>query len=217
MSLLYIDLETSAYVDIIQEEDYLEFVPRNYKKDESIKKFIDDNKPELSKKIIKTRSLDPLQCKVICISYSFNGQKPQAITGKEETILEILQTKIQDYIKEEGGSITGLSLVGHNIKKFDAPILYLRACKYDLDPLKQLLYFTRRDIIDTMEMGSYYVYGHMVSLDSLCKFFRVESPKSKMDGSMVYDFYKQGRIEDIAKYCNEDVQALIDIYKKLSL
>lgn len=217
MSLLYLDLETTVYAETITEEELLESVPGNYKKPESVQKYLEENKSSIESKIIKKRSLDPFQCKIVCLSYSFDGEKPQAITGAEHSILEIFQRVIIEYLRNNGGSITGLSLVGHNIKKFDAPILYLRACRYNLDSLKQLLYFTRKEMHDTMEIGSYFVYGNFVSLDTLCSFFGLDTPKDEMDGSMVFKYYQEGKIEEIAKYCNKDVEALIDVYDKLSL
>jgi len=215
MSLLYLDIETAVQDEKITEEDLRALLPKTIKLEESIKKKLDENKEALTREIIKKRSLDPYQCKIICISYSFNGEKPQAIIGSESKILSILQTKVQDHLKEYGGSITGISLVGHNIKNFDAPIIYLRACRYNLDSLKQLFYFTRSNIIDTMTLGSYFVYGKMPSLEKLCLFFDIPTPKDEMDGSMVYDYYKQGKIEEISLYCNKDVETLINIYQKL--
>lgn len=217
MSLLFFDLETAVYEENITGKDLIKGVPAQYKKPESIKKYIYENRGQIEAKIIKQRSTDPFSCKVICLSFSFNGEEPQSITGKEDKILEIFQTKIQEHLKEHGGSITGISLVGHNIKKFDAPILFLRACKYGLDGLKQLLFYTRRDIKDTMESGSYFVHGAMVSLDRLCSFFGVPTPKTELDGSKVFKYYQEGKIEEIANYCNKDVEALIKVYDKLSL
>lgn len=217
MSLLYLDIETTVHDEKITEEDLRAVLPKTNKKEETIQKKLTEDKETLSRAIIKSRSLDPYQSKVICISYSFNGDKPQAIIGAEGQILSIFQTAILDHLEDNGGSITGISMVGHNIKKFDGPILYLRACKYDLDGLKQLLYFTKKNTIDTMELGAYFVHGKMPSLDTLCKFFDIPTPKDEMDGSMVYGYYKQGRIEEISRYCNKDVEALIRLHQKLSL
>lgn len=217
MSLLFLDIETTVQDENITEEDLRAVLPKTIKKEETIQKKLIDDKDALKRAVIKKRSLDPYECKVICISYSFNAEIPQAITGAEDKILSILQTRCEEHIEEYGGSITGITMVGHNIKKFDAPILYLRACKYNLDGLKQLFHYTKKSTIDTMEYGAYFVHGKMVGLETLCKYFDIPTPKNEMDGSMVYDFYTQGKIEDISRYCNRDVEALISLYQKLSV
>ena len=212
MSLLFLDLETVPANELITNDDLRGMVPGNYKKPESIEKFLNDNRAELEAKVVKQRSLDPYQCKIVCLSYAFNHEEIQAITGTEENIMKIFENRISEHLKEFGGSANGIHLSGHNIKEFDAPILFFRAVKYKLINLHSMLFYGRREMKDTMDFGTYYVYGKRVSLDTLCQYYGIPSPKGEMDGSKIYPAYKAGRIEDIAKYCNEDVEAERTLY-----
>ena len=54
------------------------------------------------------------------------------------------------------------------------------------------------------------------SLDLLCYYFDVESPKNgEITGSTVFDEYMKGNIYGIAEYCANDVYALYQIYHKI--
>lgn len=214
MSLLYLDLETVPANDTITEEDIVSSMPGSIKKEETKIKWIKENSDQAKKAIIKKRSLNHYECKIVCLSYSFNGAEVQAITGTEVNILTRLQDVIMEFLETQSDG-SGLDFVGHNIKEFDAPIIFLRAAKYNLLKLHELFYFGKKGMIDTMNLGTYFDYKGKVSLDTLCKFFDIPTPKNDMDGSKVYDAYKDGKIEDIAKYCNKDVEALINTYKRL--
>ena len=65
-----------------------------------------------------------------------------------------------------------------------------------------MLFFASKK--DVMKMGTFHQYGKFVSLDNLCKFFGFEG-KGDIDGSQVYPMYKEGKIEEIAEYCRQDV------------
>jgi len=119
-------------------------------------------------------------------------------------------------------------LVSHNGIKFDLPVLVMRAIKYyenlseeSKSGLKEFLdesdkwekeranYRSKYSIynLDTF----YYFYS---SLKSIALLWGLES-KTFMDGSEVERFYKDGRFEEIAFYCAEDVLTLGRILNKL--
>lgn len=53
------------------------------------------------------------------------------------------------------------------------------------------------------------------SLDIVCKTLWLESPKQDHDGSQVAWLYTEWKREEISKYCEGDVKACYDIYRKL--
>ena len=53
------------------------------------------------------------------------------------------------------------------------------------------------------------------SLDYWCRRFEVESPKGKMDGSMVAAKARAGKYDDIAEYCLRDTRATADLFQRL--
>jgi hypothetical protein len=59
--------------------------------------------------------------------------------------------------------------------------------------------------------------GHKdrISLDNLCAALGVQSPKGDIDGSKVWQAYKDGRVSEIATYCGRDVMATLDCWERL--
>jgi 3'-5' exonuclease len=53
------------------------------------------------------------------------------------------------------------------------------------------------------------------NLDFWCRQFGITSPKTGLDGSAVESAYKEGRLEDIARYCIEDTRATAQLYLRL--
>jgi hypothetical protein len=53
------------------------------------------------------------------------------------------------------------------------------------------------------------------SLDYWCRRFEVESPKGKMDGSMVASKARSGKYDEIAEYCLRDTRATADLFQRL--
>ncbi len=53
------------------------------------------------------------------------------------------------------------------------------------------------------------------SLDAICKAFGHKG-KDGMDGSMVWEYAKDGRFDDIFEYCKDDVDMTRFLYNKLT-
>ena len=58
-------------------------------------------------------------------------------------------------------------------------------------------------------------YKDHVSLDSVAKFLGVGG-KNGMNGGMVYDYFIQGRHEEIATYCKDDVALCREVHRVLT-
>jgi len=54
------------------------------------------------------------------------------------------------------------------------------------------------------------------SLDLMACVLGIESPKDDMDGSMVHEYFYEGKIENIKKYCEMDVTVLMKCFDALS-
>jgi predicted PolB exonuclease-like 3'-5' exonuclease len=58
-------------------------------------------------------------------------------------------------------------------------------------------------------------FAYAFSFDEMCYELGVASPKTKMDGSLVHEYYHTGRLEEIKEYCEMDVSSSIDAGLKL--
>ena len=95
-------------------------------------------------------------------------------------------------------------VIGFNIHHFDLPVLQ-PYFSWNLKELHTL------DLMDDVERG----VGFRVSLGNLCA--ETLDAKKSADGMQALRWYKEGRIEDIKKYCLKDVEltkALFEFGKK---
>jgi predicted PolB exonuclease-like 3'-5' exonuclease len=52
-------------------------------------------------------------------------------------------------------------------------------------------------------------------LDELAHDMGLASSKKDLDGSKVHEYYKKGKLKEIEKYCNADVELTRQIFKKM--
>lgn len=154
--------------------------------------------------------------RIACMSWAVDGEKPQSI-----------------YIgqKVEGGTIvderpiinkwwelvrSNQKFIGHNIFDFDLPFLIKRSRIHRIEPSKHLSLARYRNdpIYDTMQEWSCWGRGK-TSLDVLSQILGIKSPKSRMDGSDVAGAFAEGRHKKIANYCERDVTAVREVYRRL--
>ena len=105
----------------------------------------------------------------------------------------------------------GKKLVGFSMNRYDVPVLNVyfqrNAKTRDIDLWKM----ERVDLLDEIEMAT----GKRISLSRLAEINLGEAKKST--GAEAIVMYKEGRIEDLKKYCLEDVRLtkeLYDLYRK---
>jgi DEAD/DEAH box helicase domain-containing protein len=134
----------------------------------------------------KAMSLSKLKISVVCV-YDF---LTDAYTSYEE----------KDIMKFEQRLQAADLLVGFNIRRFDMPVLqpYL---------FKTVDQFPVLDLLDDIEKAR----GHRASLDSVAR-ATVKEGKSG-DGAEALVLFKEGRMEELKKYCKDDVRLTKNIYE----
>lgn len=128
--------------------------------------------------------------------------------GDERTILEYFWKLIEKCRK----------YITFNGRHFDIPFIIYRSMIHQIKPTRKLManrYHgdTHFDIYDQLTFYSA-AYGH--SLEMWCNSMGITNPKEKgIDGSKVGQFYREGKIMDIAQYCNRDVIATGELYERI--
>ena len=129
-------------------------------------------------------------------------------TGDERTILEYFCEEITKYKK----------YITFNGRHFDIPFIIYRSMYHRLKPTRKLM--TNRYYADThfdiYDMLTFYgaAYGH--SLEMWCRTMGITNPKEQgISGANVGKYYREGRIKEIAQYCNRDVIATAQLYDRI--
>lgn len=165
-------------------------------------------------------ALIPEFAKIVCVSFSFvleNGEiKTQSFYGDDEKeVLKNCQTLLNRCSKLD------FFLCGHNLKNFDIPMLAKRMIINGLLPPALLPTYDTKPweikAIDTKEVWQYGSYSSIGSLDLLCSSLNIKSSKDgEITGDKVHQAYwEENRIDEIVKYCEKDVNVLIDVIIKL--
>lgn len=170
----------------------------------------------LSKSWTKTSQLYPEFGRIVCISvgtFKGKGLEVTSYYGYDEA--SILRSFFNGF-----GTRNEL-FVGHAIHYFDLPFIIKRAMALGvLMPKRFITYcnpnikpWERTDICTnlTYRVGS----SPGSSLEALCAMLGIKSPKENAHGSEVGQMFYEGRIEEIADYCAEDVLATHKIFFRM--
>ena len=160
--------------------------------------------------------------KIICISvgYIYKGDGVEQIRLKSfasHDEVEVLKS-FSDLLNKFFGETKHL-LCGHNAKEFDFPYICRRLLINGL-PIPNTLNIAGKkpwevNHLDTMQLWRFGDYKAYTSLDLLTALFNVPSPKSDISGADVSRVYwEDNDLERIAEYCQQDVVALIQIFRK---
>ena len=175
--------------------------------------------PDLSEDAIsrKARSLHPFLGWICCISAVMGD-----VDGEPGTPRSLTASSPEEEAELLADFWTGVSKIdcpvvwaSFNGKRFDAPYIAARSARHGLTP-------TREDLLNTYpykqrphaDLSNLWpqVYG----LADLCDLLGVPTPKSDLDGSQVASAVADGRIDEVAAYCERDVVATFRCLQKVS-
>jgi hypothetical protein len=167
----------------------------------------------------KRTALVPEFAKVVCVSVSFVTDKGEikAQTFSSDNEHDVL--KETQKLLDRCGKL-GFYMCGHNLKNFDIPMLSKRMVINGLLPPSILPSYDTKPweikAIDTKELWQFGSYTSIGSLDLMCVSMDVPTPKNgEITGEKVHNAYwVEGKLKQIAEYCEKDVKVLIDIIKK---
>ena len=119
---------------------------------------------------------------------------------REEELIQTFVAKIADLAPK---------LVTYNGSSFDLPVLRYRAMTHRLSALglSARPYFNRYtdDAVDLCDILSSFGASTKMRLDELCKLMGLAGKPADMNGAQVYEYFRAGRIKEIADYCVTDV------------
>ena len=214
--MIYFDIETLPTQDesLISELRKSITAPGQYKKQESVDKWMEENAEDQLKELVAKTSFDGLYGRIACIAWALDDGQIMH-TKKDMNELECLEmffNYLHDVLTIDE------SLCGHNIAGFDLPFLKHRAIINNIQPPFTLLAAMKakpwEDVVqDTMLMWSP-DRQRRVSMDRLCKAFGIKG-KEGFDGSMVAETWPVDP-QKVIDYCCDDIRRTREIYKRIT-
>lgn len=158
-------------------------------------------------------ALDPCTGRIICIGvYWLEVDRSRAYYGSEE--VELLANFWSDLAQ-----IRPTRFVTFNGKSFDFPYISVRSAILGVPSPRDILLDTRRFAtdrhFDVREALTNYDRYRKGTLEFFCEIFGVPSPKDGIDGSKVGQYFAEGRLDEIARYCLADCKATGELYRKV--
>ena len=241
MSTIVIDIETvpaqrPEHIEAITDEQTtklsaaLEAVkaPGNYKDAAKIAEYIlaeqnklkDAHDAAVEQAVLKT-SFDGGYGQVICIGWSVDDAPAQSLIVRDLSP-EQESSLLRDWfgaLRSVTAGTSGLRpvIVGHNVISFDLPFLWKRAMVHGLRPP---LWLPRNpkpwseSLFDTMTQWA--GDRDRISLDKLCRVLGLEGKGDGPTGADVWPMAQAGRLDEIAKYCAQDVERARAIYRRMN-
>lgn len=200
MNKLFFDIET-----IPSAEEHKEIHVEIIKK-------LSSKKNKSAEEIYEETSFEGTFGRICCIGIIKEGPKgiiqKEVFSGTEKEILAKFWKAAADVQQ----------FIGHNIWNFDLPFIYKRSIINGVKPRLDISFARYRNIpiYDTQQEWELWGYQKAQKLDTLARVLGLPTSKNEMDGSMVWKYYKEGKIEDICKYCMKDVELTRQIYYKMT-
>ena len=134
------------------------------------------------------------------------------ISGTERLILQ----QFWNYMNRDD------RFISFNGRQFDGPFIMIRSAINAVTPKRDLVgpryaFHPNCDLRDALTFnGTVNTRQIRFNLDFACKAFGIVSSKTdSMDGRAVETAYREGRYEEIASYCLDDVRASCELYQRL--
>ena len=222
-NVVHFDIETIPSQESWVREYYVEKTPiptppKTYKKQETIDKWVSENTHEQAvEDSIAKAAFSGASNHICCISWVIDTHDGEG---------EVENSFILDNVKQERDMIEaffdsisklqyGAVFAGHNIIGFDIRVIKQRAMVIGI-PIPPIFPIDAKPwdktVYDTMLKWD---SRDFIKMDLIAKAFGIDG-KGAVDGSMVYPMWKEGKYEEIAMYCNDDVRMGRAVYNHMT-
>lgn len=219
---IVLDIETCPAQDPSVLANFLANIeaPAQYKKPESIAEWIKENGPAAAEEKWLKTSFDGALGHICVIGVAVGDAPAKSFYSKEWHASEAyVLRQFFDFIDAECAKHPNVRpvFVGHNLVEFDLRFIFQRAVVLGVNPSAHIPFNARpyddRYVYDTMIQWA--GIRNTVSLDKLGEVL-TGTGKGEMDGSKVWNAVKAGRIDDVAKYCCDDVEKTRQVYRRMT-
>jgi len=216
MSIIYIDIETlpADWTDEQKKAHAARSVPKNYKDEKVIAKFIDENVVKMH----TDTSFDWRYARILAIGIARDDEQAPDVYYQADATDDGLRTMLDAILPEFVEARGAISVCGHNVAGFDLPMLWRNALRLG-HPIASYLPSSRRDshrVIDTAELWRCTDWkGSYSKLSDIAAFLGVGEKLDGMDGSKVWPMWQAGRHNELIEYCRQDVALVREVHRRL--
>lgn len=218
MRELFLDIETipTQRPGVLEELRATVIPPGNITKAESIQKWMAENADAKAEELWRKTALDGTHGEIVCISFAIDDEpvrsvyRPTLEVSEHSLLCEFYVALVEDLDRMP-------LYVGHNVLGFDLRFLFQRAVILGVKPPFTLPVDQRYNsdrVYDTMLAWA--GWGNRVKLAAVCSALGIPVKTDGIDGSMVWDYIKAGRVQEVAAYCEEDVAAVRNVYRRMT-
>jgi hypothetical protein len=186
--------------------------PASMKKPETIAKWEAEEKESAVADLVAKSSLNGGLCHVVQIQWAFGDGAVRVVQSEDESeVINRFFLSLEDERCVE-------KFVGHHITGFDLLILKQRAIVLGISIPLSLQKAMNSKAWDSYIFDTMFEWAgakDSVSMDNLCYYLGVDSPKGEMDGSQFGAYWSSGRRVDCEKYGIAEIEALRNVYRKM--
>lgn len=197
--------------------------PGNYKKPEAIEKWWAETGNDLKAQAGDRTALDGTWGELLMIGLAVNDGPVQLLTrsGNEGQLLLSFGLLLDDLCKKEtvsGQWQSSATWVGHNLQDFDLRFLWQRSKIFNVKlpfkiPTGKPNYSSGPYVYDTMKEWA--GYGNRIKQTDLELAFGI-ARDDDITGADVARMYADGKVDVIEKHCQQDVENLRSIYRRMT-
>lgn len=198
--------------------------PANYKDADKIAQYIADKKAALQDEFaaklaekINSTGLDGSFGQVFCIGWALDGGPVTTVYSTNE---RFVLNEFSSQLHIHPSDLHSTTVVGHNVSAFDLRFLSQRFIVNGIRPpfviarAAQAKPWEQEKVFDTMVQWS--GVGGRISLERLCLALSIPTPKAEFDGSMVWQYVQEGKHDEVARYCERDVEATRHVHRRMT-
>ena len=215
----FLDIETIPAATFYQKE-VVEAVkpPSTYSKPDSIAQWWETKGDQAKEDAVHATGLMPAYNRIVSLAWAWEDEPVKVYSGAEAGILGAF---FEDVAEKSAAAHNGYSMrwIGHNIVGFDLPCIWWAALRNHVNYAflpnpRQVKPWDTMKVTDTL----YQLAGTErkgMSLGNMAKLFGIEDPLSGIDGSMVWQMFRDGRIAEIEEYNCVDVEITRALYHRI--
>lgn len=216
----FLDLETTPAQNPSVKEDIAATIepPGNISKAETIAAWHKEKKPLAVEEAWRKTSFDGALGHICVVGIAVNDEEPQALysgdwLADEAHVLRQLFSLIDACCAKHPN--VRPTFIGHNLVEFDLRFLFQRCVVLGVKPSRHIPFSVKPwddSVYDTMVRWGAKAGG---SLDKITKALGLGG-KGDINGALVWDYVRDGRIDEVADYCKQDVFLTRELYKRMT-